>query len=128
MKMRGNHLLVALAFFLSAFNAFLSIGLVMVFSGREGTIDWIQIYLPALLLIIAACCYRFPRKGLLIYAVVLIVSILLCVRPTDRKRAGVTHWEACAYNLRFAILGGALLIINATVASLNRTGEVLYDV
>ena len=127
-KIRGNLILVVLASLLSGFNGVLSIGLVMVFSGHEGLLSWVAIYAPVSLFIVAACSYRFPRKGLLIYAALLITSILLCVGPTNRTRAGVAHWLACTYNLRFAVLGCGLLIINAAVTRLNRTGECATDV
>jgi hypothetical protein len=109
---KSTHIaLIFLAVGLSAFNGFLSILTVLVFSGNESTKLWVSIYLPATLWIIALICYKFPKSGFAAYAVILATSILLCVNPMLTNNP-CTVWYQCSDDLRFAILGGTLLLAN----------------
>jgi high-affinity Fe2+/Pb2+ permease len=111
-KSRSSLILVILAVLLSAFNGLLSVLSVMVFSGKEGALSWASIYLPAVLWIVAAFCYKFPRSGLLSFAVVVLISLALCVGLFSHAQVAVAQWQTCSYNLRFAVVGGMLLIVN----------------
>lgn len=113
---KGNLVLVILAVLLSAFNGLVSVLTVMVFSGHESSRMWISIYVPAFLWVIACFCYKFPGIGLFTYAAVLALSVFLCVAPFSHAHTGVAQWQACCYNLRFAIAAFVLLTINATIA------------
>ena len=106
--------LIILAALLSAFNGFLSILTVLVFSGHESTRLWVAIYLPAALWLFAIACLWLPKSGFTAYAVVLATAILLCANPMHRDNPSAA-WYQCSYNLRFALLGGALLLANLLV-------------
>jgi hypothetical protein len=103
--------LIFVATVLSAFNGFLSILSVLVFSSHESIRMWALIYLPATLWVIALVCYWFPKSGFATYAVILATSILLCVNPMHRDSVCAAEYQ-CSDNLRFAILGGVLLLVN----------------
>jgi len=106
--------LIFVATALGAFNGFLSILSVLVFSDHESTIMWLSIYLPVTLWIIAIICFWFPKSGFLAYAIILVTSIFLCVNPIHRNTS-CTAWYGCSDNLRFALLGGTLLFVNIFV-------------
>jgi hypothetical protein len=111
MKSRGNLVLVLGATLLSAFNGLLTAFSVMVFSGKESPWMWVSIYLPALLWIAAALCYKFPRSGLLSFTLLIAISLALCVGLSSHPQTGAA-WAGCAYSLRFALVGGVLLVVN----------------
>ena len=106
--------LIILAALLSAFNGFLSILTVLVFSGHESTRLWVSIYLPAALWLFAIACLWLPKSGFTAYAVILATAILLCANPMHRDNPSAA-WYQCSYNLRFAILGVPLLFANLFV-------------
>jgi hypothetical protein len=97
---------------MSAFNGFMSVLSVLVFSGHETLRMWIAIYLPATLLMPAAMCLPFPRLGVAIYALLLATSSALCAATHIDN---MTAWSACADNLRFDFAAGGLLLISAIV-------------
>ena len=103
--------LIVLATLLSTFNGLLSILTVLVFSGHESTRLWVSIYLPAALWIPALICFRLPKSGFIAYALLLAAAILLCVNPLNQDNPAAA-WQQCSYNLRFALLGGVLLLAN----------------
>jgi len=103
--------LIAVATALSACNGFGSLLTVLVFSDHESTRMWVSIYLPATLWIMAIICYWLPRFGFVTYAVILVISILLCINPTHLNDICLGLY-GCSDNLRFAIVGGALLLVN----------------
>lgn len=111
---KPNVVLVILAALLSAFNGLLSILTVLVFSGHESTRLWVSIYLPASLWLFALACLWLPKSGFTAYVVILATAILLCANPMHRDNPGAA-WYQCSYNLRFALLGGALLLANLFV-------------
>jgi hypothetical protein len=111
---KAHVVLIVLATLLSAFNGLLSILTVLVFSGHESTRLWASIYLPAGLWVFALACFWVPRSGLLVYAIVLATAILLCANPMHRDNPAAA-WYQCSYNLRFALLGAALLLANLFV-------------
>lgn len=111
---KANVVLILLAAVLSAFNGLLSILSVLVFSGHESTRLWMQIYLPAMLWIPALGCFWLRKAGFITYAVVLATAIVLCVNPFYRSNTGAA-WQQCSYNLRFALIGGVLLLVNLFV-------------
>lgn len=112
---RGKLILVILAALLSAFNGVLSVLSMMMFSGHESTQTWVSIYVPAVLWVAAAICYKFPRIGLFAYILLLLIALVLCVGLFSHAQTGVAQWLACAYNLRFVLVAGALLILNVTI-------------
>jgi hypothetical protein len=103
--------LVILATLLSAFNGLLSILTVLVFSGHESTRLWVSIYLPAGLWVLALACLWFPKSGFGAYVLVLATAILLCTNPMHRDNPGAALYQ-CSNNLRFALIAGALLLVN----------------
>lgn len=110
----ANILLILSAVALSAFNGWLSVLSVLVFSGNESTRLWASIYLPATLWILAIVCWWFPKAGFVTYAVILGSSIFLCIGPLHH----VHFFKAlaqCPDNLRFALIGAALLLVNVFV-------------
>jgi hypothetical protein len=111
---KANVTLTILATLLSAFNGFLSILTVLVFSGHESTRLWVSIYLPAALWVLALACFRLPRSGFVAYTVILAIAIFLCANPMQRDNPSAALYQ-CSYNLRFAILGAALLLANLFV-------------
>ena len=113
---RGDMILVVLATLLSAFTGLVSVLAVMVFTGHESNLMWVTIYLPAILWIAAALCYKFPRFGLLFYLVLLMASLILCVAPFNHPNVQIARWKACADGLRFALIGAALLIVNLAIS------------
>jgi hypothetical protein len=106
--------LIVAATLLSAFNGLLSILTVLVFPGHESTRLWVSIYLPAGLWVIALACLWFPKSGFAVCAVILFTAILLCVNPAHRDNLGAALYQ-CSNNLRFALIGGALLLVNLFV-------------
>ncbi len=109
-----NVALIILSTLLSAFNGLLSILTVLVFSGHESMRLWVSIYLPAALWLLALVCLWLPKSGFAAYTVVLVTAIVLCANPMHRDNPGAA-WYQCSYNLRFAILGAALLLANLFV-------------
>lgn len=109
-----NLALIVLATLLSAFNGLLSILTVLVFSGHESRRLWVSIYLPAALWLFALVCFWLPRSGFVVYTAVLATAIVLCANPMHRDNPGAA-WYQCSYNLRFALLGAALLLANLFV-------------
>jgi hypothetical protein len=103
--------LIVVATLLSAFNGLLSVLSVLVFSGHESTRLWVSIYLPAVLWFIALVCLWLPRSGFAGYVVVLVTAILLCANPMHRNNPIAALYQ-CSDNLRFALVAGALLLVN----------------
>lgn len=112
---RTGAFLVLLAALLSAFNGFLSLLTVLVFSGHESSRLWASIYLPTVLWIAALSCYKLPRTGFIAYTTLLAASLFLCADPIHHAITGSVVWEQCASNLRFALFGGGLLLVNLAV-------------
>lgn len=108
---KANITLIVLAALLSAFNGLLSILTVLVFSGHESTRLWVMIYLPAVLWIPALGCLKMPKVGFVTYAVILASALFLCVNPLHRADISAALGQ-CSYNLRFALIGAVLLLIN----------------
>ena len=102
---------IVVATALSAFNGNLSLLTVLVFSDHESTRMWVSICLPATLWIVAIICYWFPKSGFAAYAVILAASILVCVNPMYRDNICFAAYR-CSDDLRFAIAGGAFLLVN----------------
>jgi hypothetical protein len=109
-----NIVFIVLATLLSVFNGLLSILTVLIFSGHESTRLWLVVYLPAFLWIPALACFRLPRIGFAAYAVILGTAILLCVNPFHRDNVGIAFQQSF-YDLRFALIGVALLLVNIFV-------------
>lgn len=103
--------LIVTATLLSAFNALLSVLTVLVFSGHESTRLWVSIYFPAVLWVIALACFWLPRSGFTAYMVVLVAAILFCANPMQRDNPAAALYQ-CSDNLRFALIAGALLLVN----------------
>ena len=106
--------LVIVAPLLSAFNGLLSILTLLVFSGHESTRLWASIYLPAGLWVLALVCFWFPKSGFGAYVLVLVMAVLLCTNPMHRDNPGAALYQ-CSNNLRFALIGGVLLLVNLFV-------------
>jgi len=107
-------LLILFSVALSAFDGWLSILTVLVFRGDESTRMWVSIYLPAALWIPAIACWWVPKAGWITYAAILACSILLCANPLHRDHVGAALIQ-CADNVRFALIGAALLLVNVFV-------------
>jgi uncharacterized membrane protein len=107
-------LLILLATLLSAFNGLMSLVSDMLFSAHESSRMWASIELPALLWILALSCFKFPKGGFIAYATVLTASIFLCVNPFYSENIGAACYQ-CTDDRRFALIGGALLLVNAFI-------------
>ena len=114
--------LVFAALLLSAFDGFLSILSVLVFTDHESMRMHVSIYVPATLWIPAIICFWFPKAGFAAYAVILAASIILFVNPISY--GSYRAWYYSADNLRFAIVGCALLLVNIFIprGSLKKAG------
>jgi len=110
-----NWFLVFLATALSAFNGFLSLLSELVFSDHESGVLWASIQLPAVLWIVAILCLKLPRSGSVIYLMIAATSIFLCANPAHHSSTPWKVWIQCADNLRFALVGGGLLLVNAVL-------------
>jgi hypothetical protein len=110
----ANILLILFAVALTALNGWSSAFTAFVFRGDESTRLWASIYLPATLWIPAIACWWLPKSGWITYAAILASSILLCVNPLHRDQVGATLIQ-CSDNLRFALIGAALLLVNVFV-------------
>jgi len=110
----ANIALIVLATLLSLFNGFLSILTVLVFSEHESMRLWVMIYLPAALWVPGVCCIWLPKTGFITYLVILGTAIMLCVNPFHRADVSAALFQ-CSYNLRFALAGGLLLLVNTFV-------------
>jgi len=110
----ANILLILFAVALSAFDGWMSILTVLVFNGDESTRMWMSIYLPAALWIPAVACWWLPKVGCTTYAAILASSILLCVNPFHQDHIGIAI-NRCSDDLRFALIGAVLLLINIFV-------------
>ena len=108
-----NWFLVFLATVLSAFNGLLSLLSVLVFSGHESAATRASIQLPCVLWIVSIVCLRLPRSGFVIYLLLAAISIFLCANPAHHSPTPWKVWIQCAHNLRFALGGGGLLLVNA---------------
>jgi hypothetical protein len=106
--------LVVIATLLSLFNGWLSVLSVLVFSSHESSILWASIYLPITLWLISLACLKFPRTGATVFTLMWIACVVLCFDPMHHSIHEV-GWEQCADNLRFSLLGGILLLINAAI-------------
>ena len=106
--------LIVVAAILSAVNGFGSILTVLVFSGQESARLWVSIYLPAALWIVAIICFWFPKSGFAAYTIILASSILLAANPLHSVNPFASLY-LCSWNLRFAIWGGAPLLVNLFV-------------
>jgi hypothetical protein len=97
---------------LSAFNGILSMLTVLIFSDNESTRLWASIVLPAFLWITALACFKFRLPGAIGFFLLLGIALFLCVDPLHHVGVVTVRCRGCASNLRFALLGGALLLIN----------------
>jgi hypothetical protein len=68
-------------------------------------------YLPAVLWIPALGCLEMPKAGFVTYVVILASALFLCVNPIHRADISAALGQH-SYNLRFALIGAALLLIN----------------
>jgi hypothetical protein len=89
--------LMVAATLLSAFDGVLSLLSVLIFSDHESTRLWASIIVPAFLWIPALTCFKFPRAGLAVFLLLVGIAVALG-----------NSW----HNLRFALIGGALLLVN----------------
>jgi hypothetical protein len=103
--------LIAVAVILSAFNGWLSILTVLIFSSKESMSLWIAIVLPAFAWIAALGCIKFPRGGLILFWSILGAAVILCANSTHRPVPTTPHYIQCAMNLRFSLLAGVLLAL-----------------
>jgi len=110
-----NWFLVFLATVLSAFNGLLSLLSVLVFSGHESGVTRASIQLPCVLWIVSIVCLKLPRSGFVIYLLLAAISIFLCADPAHDSFTPWNVWIQCAHNLRFALVGGGLLLVNAVL-------------
>ena len=108
-----NWCLVLLATVLSAFNGFLSLLSLLVFSAHESGVTRASIQLPSVLWIAAMLCLKLPRSGFIIYLLLAATSIFLCANPMHHTSTAWRVWVQCADNLRWALAGGGLLLVNA---------------
>ena len=107
--------LVIIATVLSAFNGFLSMLSVLVFSSHESGTLWASIYLPTTLWLIALSCFRYPRVGAVAFCVVWFACVVLCFGPIHHS-LHESGWKQCADNLSFALFAGVLLLINTVIS------------
>jgi len=114
--------LIFAAFLLSALDGLIIILAALMFSYLGSPRIWEPIYFPTTLWIPAIICFWFPRAGFAAYAVILAVSIILLVDPMSY--GSFRAWYRCSEDLRFAILGCALLLVNIFIprGSLRKAG------
>lgn len=115
-EVRSVHgVLIFMAFALSAFNGFMSLLAPLGFCYRfASTMQRLSIYPPAALWIAAVICFWLPRSGFVAYVIILGASILLCIDPTVSGNICYTVYQ-CFSDLRFAIYGGALLLVSLLI-------------
>ena len=106
--------LVTIATLLSLFDGFLNGLSVLVFSSHESGILWASIYLPTTLWLISLASFKFPRTGAIVFTSVWFACVVLCFDPTHHSIHEV-GWKQCANNVRFSMLGGLLLLVNAAI-------------
>lgn len=107
--------LVIIATLLSAFDGLLNSLAVLVFSSNESSQLWASIYLPGFLWLISLACLKLPRAGALVFTLIWGASVVLCFDPAHHSlhEAG---WKQCIDNVRFSMVGGILLLINAAIS------------
>lgn len=78
---------------------------------RTGT----TIMLELLLWIPACAALKWPRTGFVMFVVFLTLCALTFRMPSQLKVSPMTIWVNFAYNLRFSLAGGALLLLNVVM-------------
>ena len=104
--------LITIAVALSVFNGIFSLLTVLVFAEHESAPQWISVILPAFLWLPALACAKFPRAGLLGFVILLGLALMIGVDPFHHQNSGWSPWMRGLEDLRFAVLGALLLLLN----------------
>jgi hypothetical protein len=85
----------------------------LIFSGHENAGIWTTVYIPMLFWIPAALCVWFPRTGLMVYVLVLIVTIISYARWYYGPPYGWANWLHSIAGCILPLIAALLLAVNA---------------